>query len=95
MSAFQILFSCRNALDVLGDDLDGTLPAGRNLALRLHLHLCRHCRDYRQTYRTTTDLVRSLKEESGVEQSETLSEEMIRRILAAVPETPTSSTAAE
>lgn len=94
MSVFNILFSCREALDLLGDDLDGTLPAGPNMALRLHLYLCHNCRDYHKTYRTTTDLVRSLQDETGAEQAETLSEEMIRRILAALPESPLSPPAA-
>ncbi len=89
MSPFNIIFSCREALDQLGDDLDGTLPAGNNLALRLHLYLCRHCRDYRKTYFTTGQLVKALQDEAGARLEEPLSEEMIRRILAArIAKTP-------
>ncbi len=92
MAAFKLLITCREALDLLGDDFDRSLPRGKSLALRLHLYLCQNCREYRKTYRTSTELVHSLAEESGIEPGAPLSEEMIRRILAARTEPPRAST---
>lgn len=91
MAEFKILITCREALDLLGDDLDRSLPIGKSLAMRLHLYLCENCREYRKTYRTSTELVRSLALESGKEADTPLSEEMIRRILAARTDPPQES----
>ena len=85
MSVFNVVFSCREALDLLGEDLEGTLPPGKNLALRLHLFLCKNCRDYRRTYRTTTELVKALQKETPSDASTAVPDELIRRILAERP----------
>ena len=47
---------CRDAIDVLADYLDGTMP--RDLAAELERHLadCAPCRAYLATYRKTREL---------------------------------------
>jgi anti-sigma factor RsiW len=47
---------CRDAIDVLADYLDGTMP--RDLAAELERHLadCPPCRAYLATYRKTQEL---------------------------------------
>jgi anti-sigma factor RsiW len=47
---------CREAIDVLADYLDGTMP--RDLAAELERHLddCAPCRAYLATYRKTREL---------------------------------------
>jgi predicted anti-sigma-YlaC factor YlaD len=41
-----ILLDCRDAVRLISRELDGPLPAGRRLRLRLHLLWCAACRGF-------------------------------------------------
>ena len=86
MAGYNPLLSCREALGLLSDDLERQLPAGQNLQMRLHLFLCKTCRDYRRTFNTTVDLARSLREASGLPEDAALTDTTVIRILRNVPE---------
>ena len=48
--------TCRDAIDVLADYLDGTMPADLVAELNHHLADCAACRAYLATYRATRAL---------------------------------------
>jgi hypothetical protein len=45
--------NCREATELLGDHVDGSLPVFQRLRLRVHAWLCKHCRNYVRSYKTT------------------------------------------
>ncbi len=47
---------CRDAIDVLADYLDGTMPPDLAAELERHLADCAPCRAYLATYRKTQEL---------------------------------------
>ena len=51
------VMTCRDAIEVLADFLDGTLPADVGAALGAHLKGCPPCRAYLRTYAKTGRLV--------------------------------------
>ena len=48
--------TCREAIDVLADYLDGTMPPDVAADLERHLAECAPCRAYLATYRKTREL---------------------------------------
>ena len=56
--------TCRELIEFLADYVDGTLSAGQVAAFDQHLKLCRDCRAYLGSYRTTIKLSRSALGES-------------------------------
>jgi len=48
--------TCREAIDVLADYLDGTMPPEVAAELERHLAECAPCRAYLATYRKTREL---------------------------------------
>jgi len=48
--------TCREAIDVLADYLDGTMPSDVAAELERHLAECAPCRAYLATYRKTREL---------------------------------------
>ena len=48
--------TCREAIDVLADYLDGTMPPDVAAELERHLAECAPCRAYLATYRKTREL---------------------------------------
>ena len=49
--------TCKDAIEILADFLDGTLPADAVETLEQHLHDCPPCVAYLKTYRKTRELV--------------------------------------
>ena len=45
--------TCRDVTNILDRYLDGELPRRQCLAIRLHLLLCRDCRNYLRSYELT------------------------------------------
>ena len=72
--------TCREALDFLIDYLEGNLTLPQKVAFKVHLALCRQCRDYLDAYEKTIRAVR----ESTVDQRlyDELPEELIQAILS-------------
>ena len=49
--------TCKDAIEILADFLDRTLPAAAAETLEQHLHDCPPCVAYLKTYRKTRELV--------------------------------------
>jgi predicted anti-sigma-YlaC factor YlaD len=49
--------TCQHALEHFDDYLDDNLGRGSRWRVRLHLWICRNCRRYLSSYRTTISLV--------------------------------------
>jgi hypothetical protein len=75
------LLTCREVLDRLGDDWDGTVPPGTSLVMRLHLWLCRACCKYRRSYRATARLTAALKVEGDLSPAAPLNEVAVQQIV--------------
>jgi Putative zinc-finger len=53
------IVECREATDLLGDHVDGTLSLLQRWRLRLHWWTCRDCRNYLFSYLTTVRAVKA------------------------------------
>ena len=47
------MVTCQQALELMGELVDDDLDRRHRLHVRLHLLICRHCRRYLASYRTT------------------------------------------
>ena len=74
--------TCKEAIDFLGDYLDGALPWRAWLVFRWHLWICRDCRRYLASYAATVRHVKALRSEPA-EEARSVPEELMRAILAA------------
>jgi len=79
--------NCREALELLDDSLDSTHPARAGWRLRLHLWICRHCRRYFDSYRTTVRLERAAFDDSDEAEPE-VPEELVSEITQALRHLP-------
>jgi hypothetical protein len=79
----DVMMTCKEVNQFLADYLDGELSRRQRWSLRLHLLLCRHCRQYLASYATTVRIARAL----GAEADETAlgdpPEELVRAIMSA------------
>jgi predicted anti-sigma-YlaC factor YlaD len=50
------MLTCRQLIDFLDDYIEGKLPPMRAAAFKVHLMLCRDCRQYLDTYRHTIEI---------------------------------------
>lgn len=82
MSDVNPMLTCREVIDLLDDDLDGVLPVGQELKLKLHLFLCRSCRRFLRTYRRTVGIVRRLRTVDEQFDGSLLPEGLVERILS-------------
>jgi predicted anti-sigma-YlaC factor YlaD len=78
--------NCREALELLDDSLDGTHQARAGWRLKLHLWICRHCRHYLESYKTTLRLERAAFEEPA-EAEPKVPEELVAEITSALRKT--------
>lgn len=79
--------NCREALELLDDSLDGTLQARTSWRLKLHLWICRHCRHYLASYKTTVRLERAAFDESA-EAEPKVPDELVAEITKALRQAP-------
>jgi len=70
--------TCRDAIDVLDDYVDGTMPPAVAAELERHLADCAPCRAYLATYRKTRELAAA---DGRAEMPEEM-QERLRRFLA-------------
>ncbi|HJT78267.1 MAG TPA: zf-HC2 domain-containing protein [Gemmataceae bacterium] len=54
------MITCRELMDLLGDLVDGDLPAAQRAHVEQHLQTCPPCHAYCQSYRLTVRLCRKL-----------------------------------
>jgi len=72
--------TCRDALEILADYLNGNLPWKHRLSLNLHLSLCRHCRDYLANYKKAVQSSRDAFNDEAL--CEDLPEDLVQAILS-------------
>lgn len=58
----KVLLTCREAIDFIDRFLSGELSQTERRRFRWHLRLCRSCRAYLRTYRTTLALEAGARE---------------------------------
>jgi len=71
--------TCRELIDFLGDYYADELPADQRAEFERHLAVCKHCRWYLESYRTTIALGRSASQAVATE----MPEELVQAILSA------------
>lgn len=52
------MLMCRELAGIASDYIDGELSTGRNLSVKMHLMMCRHCRSFIGNLRISTELMR-------------------------------------
>ncbi|MEA1080075.1 zf-HC2 domain-containing protein [Marinobacter qingdaonensis] len=52
------MLMCRELAGIASDYIDGELNAGKNLSIKMHLMMCRHCRSFIGNLRASTELMR-------------------------------------
>lgn len=52
------MLMCRELAGIASDYIDGELSTGRNLSVKMHLMMCRHCRSFIGNLRMSTELIR-------------------------------------
>ena len=82
--------NCREALELLGESLAEGPDSLIGWRLKLHLWVCRHCRRYFSSYRTTLRLERAAFADP-LEESPAVPDELVREIIAQVRKPHTSS----
>ena len=75
--------TCRELTDILDRYIDGDLPRGQQLALKVHLLGCRDCRNYLRTYRQTIRASQALAKTPDAPPPPDMPEELVKAILAA------------
>ena len=68
----KILLTCREVIDFIDRHLSGELSEAEEKRFRWHLRLCRSCRAYLRTYRTTLKLEAGARESPGAVPEELL-----------------------
>ena len=76
--------TCKEFIDFLVDYFDDALPEGQSEAFEQHLHRCRDCKAYLDSYGQSIELLKSVGDENAEIGSE-VPEELVKAILAARP----------
>jgi predicted anti-sigma-YlaC factor YlaD len=74
--------TCREVTDILDRYIDGDLPKRQRLFIRLHLMMCRNCRNYLRTYRQTIRAAKTLTSTPHDPPPQDMPEELVQAILA-------------
>jgi len=77
-----LMITCRELEEFVSGYLDGTLPARQRFLFRLHLALCRECRDYLVSFRDTIELGRAVFERGDEPVPDEVPEDLVRAILS-------------
>lgn len=75
--------TCREAIDLLNEYLEGHLPQSQSETFDAHLQVCAHCRDYLDSYRKTMQLERAAFDDASQRE---VPEELIRAVTKAIRE---------
>lgn len=67
------MLMCRDLAGIASDYIDGELTGRRNLSVKMHLMMCKHCRSFIGNLRASIDLMKA-------HSSSKPDEEFIRRI---------------
>jgi hypothetical protein len=74
--------TCREVTDILDRYIAGDLPRRQHLFLKLHLMMCRNCRNYLRTYRQTIRAAKTLVLNPDDPPPADMPEELVQAILA-------------
>lgn len=77
------MMTCRDVTALASQHLDGELPIGKRLAIRMHVLMCRHCRRYLRQLRATVLLLGTLR---GADAAPTPPSDALIAGLAALPD---------
>jgi predicted anti-sigma-YlaC factor YlaD len=83
------MLTCKELAENASEYLDGNLPPSRRLAVRVHLLLCRHCRDYVDQLALTLEMLRSVTAES---EHVAVSPELLQQFLSPGPDDNSGAT---
>jgi anti-sigma factor RsiW len=72
------MVKCRDAIEGLGNFVDGVLPVTERLRLTLHLRQCKHCRNYLQSYRITLRAAQAMRDDMRADVPDSLVERIVR-----------------
>lgn len=78
-----LMITCRELEEFITDYLGGTLDGRQRFVFRLHLVLCRECRDYLAMYEQAVALGKSAFQDAGDTVPEDFPEDLVRAIVAA------------
>ena len=81
------MITCREFEEFVLSYLDGELTPKQNRVFKMHLYLCRECREYLNAYQTTIELSKQILREPSMpatdEMPDEVPEDLIKAILAA------------
>lgn len=75
------MLSCREFEDFVLDYLDGALSERQHKQFKLHLRLCRECRQYVQAYKRSIEVSQAVCSSADVQLPEDVPEDLIKAIL--------------
>jgi len=78
-----LMITCRELEEFVLDFLDGTLAPRKRLVFKLHLLVCRECRDYLASYTQAIELGKAVFRHPDEQVPEEVPEDLVRAILAA------------
>ena len=82
------MFSCEDVRAAISNYMDGDVPPDLRLELERHLAECRTCRVLYDTTRRTLQIVTNV---GTFEVPETVSEQLVKRIMSRLPLSPPAS----
>jgi len=74
--------TCREVTDILDRYLDGELPAGTQMMMKLHFLICGDCRNYLRSYKRTIRAAKAYLNLDGAPPAD-MPEELVKAILVA------------
>lgn len=77
------MITCREFEDFVLSYLDGELTPKQNRVFKMHLYLCRECRDYLNAYQRSVELSQHLLQKPNMPLLDEIPEDLIKAILAA------------
>jgi Putative zinc-finger len=77
------IVNCREAIELLGDEVDGSLGLMQRWRLRVHVWMCEHCRNYFGSYKTTLRAERAALGEAPDDLRDGVTEALVESILLA------------
>ena len=83
MFRMPLMMTCRQFEDFILAYLEGELPERQRFVFKLHLKVCRECRDYLAAYRCTIEISKRAFEEPDQQVSDDVPEDLVKAILAA------------
>lgn len=77
------MITCKEFEDFVLSYLDGELTPNQNRVFKIHLYLCRECRDYLNAYQRSIELSKHHFQKSSMPVLDEAPEDLIKAILAA------------